>query len=230
MRPHGDDQIGQCHPLLAKTGQTVVDNTADQPLPAGMHAADVATVARGDQQRQTVGGHHPHLLPGYRGKHRVGVRARRQRLLIMMNLITMHQLHRSQLGIGKGGGFMDIKKSVADARDRIEQTGGVSHRDDKRQGMMSYLRPGDADRQGGGPAFFTRPPDAYQTMAARCWRCISQNTATPASTMPGAEAAITPTVPVPRASILPASSGPLIAPRRPTATAVPTPVARMAAG
>ena len=46
----------------------------------------------------------------------------------------------------------------------------------------------------------------------------------------GAEAAITPTVPVPRASILPASSGPLIAPRRPTATAVPTPVARMAAG
>ena len=40
--------------------------------------------------------------------------------------------------------------------------------------------------------------------------------------MPGAEAAITPTVPVPRASILPASSGPLIAPRRPTATAVPT--------
>ncbi len=46
MRPHGDDQIGQCHPLLAKTGQTVVDNTADQPLPAGMHAADVATVAR----------------------------------------------------------------------------------------------------------------------------------------------------------------------------------------
>lgn len=119
-------------PLLAKTGQTVVDNTADQPLPAGMHAADVATVARGDQQRQTVGGHHPHLLPGYRGKHRVGVRARRQRLLIMMNLITMHQLHRSQLGIGKGGGFMDIKKSVADA-DRIEQTGGVSHRDDKRR-------------------------------------------------------------------------------------------------
>ncbi|MFH7090764.1 hypothetical protein ACHWWK_24955 [Klebsiella pneumoniae] len=33
----------------------------------------------------------------------------------MMNLITMHQLHRSQLGIGKGGGFMDIEKSVADA-------------------------------------------------------------------------------------------------------------------
>ncbi|MCC7937797.1 hypothetical protein INQ74_26910 [Klebsiella pneumoniae] len=31
----------------------------------------------------------------------------------MMNLITMHQLHRSQLGIGKGGGFMDIEKSVA---------------------------------------------------------------------------------------------------------------------
>ena len=28
---------------------------------------------------------------------------------------------------------MDIEKSVADAGDRIEQTGGVSHRDDKRQ-------------------------------------------------------------------------------------------------
>jgi hypothetical protein len=33
----------------------------------------------------------------------------------MMNLITMHQLHRSQLGIGKGGGFVDIEKGVADA-------------------------------------------------------------------------------------------------------------------
>lgn len=117
-------------PLLAKSRQTVVDNAAGQPLPAGMHAADEATVARGDQYRQAVGGYHPHLLPGDGGKHRVGMRARRQRLLIMMNLIAMDQLHRRHFGIGKGGGFVDIEKRVADARDSVEQAGAVSHRDD----------------------------------------------------------------------------------------------------
>jgi hypothetical protein len=45
-------------------------------------------------------------------------------------------------------------------------------------------------------------------------------------TIPGAEAIITPAVPVPNASILPATKGPLMAPKRPMATALPTPVAR----
>ena len=49
--------------------------------------------------------------------------------------------------------FHGHREKRGGCRDRIEQTGGVSHRDDKRQGMMSYLRP-DADRQGGGPAFY----------------------------------------------------------------------------
>jgi len=48
--------------------------------------------------------------------------------------------------------------------------------------------------------------------------------------MPGAEASSRPVAPVPIANICPATNGPLIEPRRPIATAAPTPVARTAVG
>ncbi|MCS5946841.1 hypothetical protein LNP25_26875 [Klebsiella variicola subsp. variicola] len=57
----------------------------------------------------------PPPLPGYPVNTASACRALPAAAADMMNLITMHQLHRSQLGIGKGGGFVDIEKSVADA-------------------------------------------------------------------------------------------------------------------
>ena len=100
-----------------KKGQAIIDNAADQPLPAGMHAADEATVARGDQHRQTVGGHHAHLLPADGGKHRIGVGSLRLRRAILMHDIAVNQFNRRHFAIGKGGGFMNVEKGVADTGD-----------------------------------------------------------------------------------------------------------------
>ena len=44
------------------------------------------------------------------------MRAFRQRLLKMMNHIAVHQLHRSQFSVRKGGRFVYIEKGIANAR------------------------------------------------------------------------------------------------------------------
>ena len=65
------------------------------------------------------------------------------------------------------------------------------------------------------------------TLLARRSIC---NTASAATTSPGEAASNTPVLPAPAARICPAARGPLTEPRRPIATAAPTPVALTAVG
>jgi hypothetical protein len=50
--------------------------------------------------------------------------------------IAVNQLHRRHFAIGKGGGFMDIEKGVADAGDIAQQAGCKRHDARKNQWMM----------------------------------------------------------------------------------------------
>lgn len=73
MRPAHHHQILRVDVITLKQREAIVDNPAGSAAPACVHAADIAPIARRHQQRQTVGGHHAHLLPADGGKHRIGV-------------------------------------------------------------------------------------------------------------------------------------------------------------
>ena len=117
MRPAHHHQILRVDVITLKQRKAIFDNPAGRAAPACVHAADIAPIARRHQQRQTVGGHHAHLLPADGGKHRIGVGALRLRRPILMYDIAVNQFNRRHFAIGKGGGFMNVEKGVADTGD-----------------------------------------------------------------------------------------------------------------
>ena len=115
MRPNRYHHLVRRYAMSGKEIETISNNSGRRAAPSRMHAADKSAVTGGHQHRQAIGSHHPHLLPAQCGKNRVGMRAFRQRLLKMMNHIAVHQLHRSQFSVRKGGRFVYIEKGIANA-------------------------------------------------------------------------------------------------------------------